>query len=201
LMGLVLGPLAENRLFLSIDAYGAAWLWRPGVLLLAAAVGAGLIISGGRRLPHRRTATSGRSRAETVFAGGLIVVLAAAFVVASNYAGRSSILPRAVAAVTIVCVIAMLLTSRTGQSLTAAGDHSGRRVLGWLLAFIVCIWALGFVAGAPLAIFGYFVVATRERWTFALLSSAAMFVFLYGVLARLLAVPLPLGALLTAAGR
>ena len=35
LLGLVLGPLAENRLFLSTDNYGAAWLLRPGVLLLA----------------------------------------------------------------------------------------------------------------------------------------------------------------------
>ena len=34
LLGLVLGPLAENRLFLSTDNYGAAWLLRPGVLLL-----------------------------------------------------------------------------------------------------------------------------------------------------------------------
>jgi len=200
LMGLVLGPLAETRLFLSIDAYGASWLWRPGVLLLAASVTAGLILSGGKQLPHRRGATSGRSRAETVFAAGVIVILAAAFGVASHYADRSSLLPRAVAALTIVCVIAMLLTSRAGQPPAAAADRSGRRVLGWLLVFIVCVWALGFIAGAPLAIFGYFVVATDERWTFAALASAAMFVFLYGVLVRLLGVPLPLGALLTAAG-
>ncbi|HBK79219.1 MAG TPA: hypothetical protein DDZ83_05965, partial [Nitrospinae bacterium] len=36
LLGLVLGPLAENRLFLSIDSYGAAWIGRPGVLILFA---------------------------------------------------------------------------------------------------------------------------------------------------------------------
>lgn len=36
LLGLVLGPLMENRLFLSTDNYGAAWLWRPGVLILFA---------------------------------------------------------------------------------------------------------------------------------------------------------------------
>ncbi|MBI2348795.1 MAG: tripartite tricarboxylate transporter permease, partial [Deltaproteobacteria bacterium] len=34
LLGLVLGPLMENRLFLSTDNYGIAWLWRTGVLLL-----------------------------------------------------------------------------------------------------------------------------------------------------------------------
>ena len=36
LLGLVLGPLAENRLFLSSDNYGMAWTWRPGVLLIFA---------------------------------------------------------------------------------------------------------------------------------------------------------------------
>src|SRR6059036_2447737 len=34
LLGLVLGPLAENRLFLSTDNYGLAWSLRPGVLII-----------------------------------------------------------------------------------------------------------------------------------------------------------------------
>ena len=34
ILGLVLGPLAENRLFLSVEAYGLSWIWRPGVLIL-----------------------------------------------------------------------------------------------------------------------------------------------------------------------
>jgi len=36
ILGLVLGPLMENRLFLSTDNYGAAWLWRPWVIILGA---------------------------------------------------------------------------------------------------------------------------------------------------------------------
>src|SRR5918992_1628574 len=36
LLGLVLGPLAENRLFLATDNYGMAWTWRPGVLIIFA---------------------------------------------------------------------------------------------------------------------------------------------------------------------
>jgi putative tricarboxylic transport membrane protein len=38
LLGLVLGPLMENRLFLSTDNYGLAWLWRPGVLIIFALI-------------------------------------------------------------------------------------------------------------------------------------------------------------------
>src|SRR3989442_10550775 len=42
LLGLVLGPLAENRLFLSTDNYGAGWLVRPGVLIILAVMALGL---------------------------------------------------------------------------------------------------------------------------------------------------------------
>ncbi len=41
ILGLVLGPLAENRLFLSTDNYGLSWLLRPGVLLIGALTLAG----------------------------------------------------------------------------------------------------------------------------------------------------------------
>ena len=36
LLGLVLGPLAENRLFLSTDNYGLSWTTRPGVMIIFA---------------------------------------------------------------------------------------------------------------------------------------------------------------------
>jgi hypothetical protein len=43
LMGLVLGPLAENRLFISMDNFGLAWIWRPGVLVIFAIMLIGLL--------------------------------------------------------------------------------------------------------------------------------------------------------------
>jgi putative tricarboxylic transport membrane protein len=43
LLGLVLGPLAENRLFLSSDNYGSAWMRRPGVLIILAITLAGIL--------------------------------------------------------------------------------------------------------------------------------------------------------------
>jgi hypothetical protein len=42
LLGLVLGPLAENNLFLATDNYGAAWLRFPSVLVLDAIILAGM---------------------------------------------------------------------------------------------------------------------------------------------------------------
>ena len=43
LLGLVLGPLAENRLFLATDNYGLAWTWRPGVLIIFAVTLVGIL--------------------------------------------------------------------------------------------------------------------------------------------------------------
>jgi TctA family transporter len=56
LLGLVLGPLAENKLFLSVGNYGAAWLLRPGVLGLLAVIVAGLVLPiwSARRRPRVR---------------------------------------------------------------------------------------------------------------------------------------------------
>ncbi|HSE94681.1 MAG TPA: tripartite tricarboxylate transporter permease, partial [Methylomirabilota bacterium] len=45
ILGLVLGPLAENRLFLATTNYGLAWLLRPWVLVLIALTLAGLLAS------------------------------------------------------------------------------------------------------------------------------------------------------------
>src|ERR671919_590663 len=43
LLGLVLGPLAENRLFLASDNYGLTWMHRPGVLLIFAVTLIGVV--------------------------------------------------------------------------------------------------------------------------------------------------------------
>src|SRR5213594_3280987 len=54
LLGLVLGPLAENRLFLSTDNYGTAWLLRPGVLIIFGVMAIGLVVPIVRQRRSRR---------------------------------------------------------------------------------------------------------------------------------------------------
>ena len=54
LMGLVLGPLAENRLFISMDNFGLGWISRPGVLVIFAVIVIGLLYP---RLKRRRERT------------------------------------------------------------------------------------------------------------------------------------------------
>ncbi|MBI3077614.1 MAG: tripartite tricarboxylate transporter permease [Deltaproteobacteria bacterium] len=65
LLGLVLGPLAENYLFLSVDLYGAAWLARPGVLFLWAAILGGTFYPMWQKWRERRRGVpSGAGRAQ-----------------------------------------------------------------------------------------------------------------------------------------
>jgi len=198
LMGVVLAPLAENRLFLSLDVYGWSWLWRPGVLLIALAL-ATAFVRNGQRASHRSQKRALRSRGETALALGLIALLAVAWLIAAAYPGRSAVLPRSVSVLTIVLLTAFLMTPRQPHKSSAASAHIAVRpqVIWWIPIFIACVWAFGFVAGVPLAVFGYCITAAGERWPVAALSSTAMFLFLYGVLERMLAVPFPPGALLT----
>ena len=62
LLGLVLGPLAENRLFLATDNYGAGWLLRPGVLLILGVIAVGLVVPIVRRRWSRGATAAPRSR-------------------------------------------------------------------------------------------------------------------------------------------
>lgn len=54
ILGLVLGPLMENRLFLSTDNYGTAWLWRPGVIILFILTLMGIFYPEIKKRWHRR---------------------------------------------------------------------------------------------------------------------------------------------------
>ncbi|MGH7828751.1 MAG: tripartite tricarboxylate transporter permease, partial [Candidatus Binatia bacterium] len=66
LLGLVLGPLMENRLFLSTDNYGISWLWRPGVLVLFALTLVGIFYP----IFKQRREKQKKGRAEDRPAGG-----------------------------------------------------------------------------------------------------------------------------------
>ncbi|MBI5446874.1 MAG: tripartite tricarboxylate transporter permease [Deltaproteobacteria bacterium] len=61
ILGLVLGPLMENRLFLSTENYGAGWLARPGVILLGVIILAGPVYAflRGRRAALRAEEKAG----------------------------------------------------------------------------------------------------------------------------------------------
>jgi putative tricarboxylic transport membrane protein len=201
LLGLVLVPLAENRLFISIDAYGAAWLWRPGVIAIALITMTALVAT---RRQWRDGSADHRAarlvRGERAFTLVLLAVLVAAAATAGRYGPQAALLPRALAAI-IIGGIAMRLWTSRGRGCDPAQDadaSASRLILVWLLVFIVAIWALGFVFGATLATLAFVRIAGGERWTVGLTASAAIFALLYGLLGYALGVPFPRGALVAA---
>ena len=112
ILGLVLGGLAESRLFLSVGNYGLSWIWRPTVLLLIAVTlfGVGYSVLKGRKEKRKLQMTEGDEGGKTaevktgvvinkwpaVFVLGLVVVLALALWQSRKFNFRAGLFPWAV---------------------------------------------------------------------------------------------------------
>jgi putative tricarboxylic transport membrane protein len=141
ILGLVLGPLAENRLFLSTDNYGLAWLLRPGVLILIMLTLAGALyplFKKRRRRekkekvePSAEEAVSsnrvGLSRFswETVFSLFIIVVLALALWQSRHFDFRTGLFPWAIGFPVISLSIFQLITDFLGKRSAGGTDRPG----------------------------------------------------------------------------
>ena len=124
LLGLVLGPLAENRLFLSTDNYGLAWMHRPGVIAIFALTLVGIFypIIKSRREAKRKssseiteqTTSEADSRAglrlsaATVFTLVVIATLAMALWQSRNFGFRAGLFPWAIGIPTLILAVAQL---------------------------------------------------------------------------------------------
>ena len=168
LLGLVLGPLAENRLFLATDNYGAAWLLRPGVLLLLgiALVGVAVPLVRRRRRPGAASAEQlGASRPparrhDGVQPGGRPAFLWALWQ-SRKFGVRAGLFPWAVTVPALFLAVAQLVRDLTGRRATGDERDSRRRaesppavvrrrtaeIAAWILGMFAAIWLVGF-AGA-----------------------------------------------------
>ncbi|HME61621.1 MAG TPA: tripartite tricarboxylate transporter permease, partial [Candidatus Binatia bacterium] len=132
LLGLVLGPLAENRLFLSTDNYGWAWTNRPGVLAIFALTLVGIfypVIKNRRQARQEEAAeNSGRATEESHGAHGLyfgpkvlfaivvIVVLAAALWQSRNFGFRAGLFPWVIGTPTLLLAFGQLARDLYGKT-------------------------------------------------------------------------------------
>jgi putative tricarboxylic transport membrane protein len=226
LLGLVLGPLAENKLFLSTDNYGAAWLLRPGVMVLIGVIVVGLAVpfwnerrrrrreprpAAAAVTPPRPAAPGLRLDATTAFGFAIVLLFAWALWVSRGFGPRAGLFPWAIAGTTIVLAIVQQARDLTGRrrdpSIAAAGDDAGRppgeawrrgrRVCGWIFGFFVAILILGFSIGTTVLTLAYLRLGARERWPITLALTAFNFAFVYGFFERALGVPFPPGLLFT----
>jgi putative tricarboxylic transport membrane protein len=217
ILGLVLGPLAENRLFLSTDNYGLAWLGRPGVLIIAALTLAGAFYPVLKRTLRARESMQGKSSRRTsrvrrprfdrstLFTLAIVVAVGAALWQSRTFGFRPGLFPWAIGIPLFVLSIAQLfseLTQRVERPPKGAEELPASIVtrrtavmFGWIAGYFVAIWLLGFTIGGVLCTFLSLKVGSRERWPISLAITAAIFAFVYGVFVTALHVPFPPGAL------
>ena len=218
ILGLVLGPLAENRLFLSTDNYGAEWLLRPWVLVLAALTVAGALYPWWKARSRKREASgatgepaASRSAWGILFTLVTVVVLAAALWQSREFGFRAGLFPWAIGGPVLALAVLLLVIQIVGKEKPVAGGSSvsdpgipadvvARRtagILGLIAGFLVAIWLLGFTLGGALSTLLALKVGSRERWPLALSVSAGAAAFVYFVFERGLRVPFPPGQLFT----
>jgi putative tricarboxylic transport membrane protein len=140
ILGLVLGGLAESRLFLSVGNYGLAWLWRPMVLVLIAVTLFGAIypvIKGRLQKRKLRMAQPAAGRTESqvkpkarvnkwsaIFAACLAFVLVLALWESRNFNVRAGLFPWAIGFPLLGFALLQLGRELTGK---AGGRPLGRQ--------------------------------------------------------------------------
>jgi hypothetical protein len=218
LLGLVLGPLAENRLFLSTDNYGIAWTWRPGVLVIFAITLAGILYPIFKERRSRRESRDeapaearpaerividpSRLKLSALFAFLILALLALALWQSRNFGFRAGLFPWAIGFPVLALAAVQLFLDLTGRTkLKEDGWVSGpeipkelvaRRtasICAWTVGFFVAIWLVGFPVAVPLATLLYLKVAGREKWPIAIVLSFIGWLFFYLLFIRLLHVP------------
>ncbi len=227
LLGLVLGPLAENKLFLSTDNYGLAWLWRPGVLIILALTLAGIlypIIKARWQKSHEQTestAAVGASRPAgkhelkfskaVCFSAFVVIVVALALWQSRNFGFRAGLFPWSIG----FPVLGIALVQLGRDLLGAGGPRSAAKMLETgpeLPAEVVyrrtCAtigWITGFFVAIWLLGFSLaipvtmiaYLKAAKEKWPITLLIALISWLFFYGLFMHMLHVPFPDGAIFT----
>lgn len=225
LLGLVLAPLAENRLFLATGNFGLSWLWRPGVLCLLAVIVSGLAYPFLKRRwqqrkrepqPGRSPVVSQRQRGSfrvswgTMFTGALVVVLAWALWMSRGFGVRAGLFPWAIGCPVLALAIVQLVFDLRGRGgshgMVSVGTEEEalppgvtyRRtasIASWTLGFFGALWLLGISIAVPAMTFLYLKVGAGERWPISLVVTAGLWLFLYGLFMYALQIPFPEGLL------
>lgn len=221
ILGLVLGGLAESRLFLSVNNYGLSWLTRPAVLVIM-----GLTLAGGfypafRGWRERKKKRKSCAAVKAVQAGkhgvkvtwaatfSLLIVLtfAGALWQSRNFPFMAGFFPWVLGLPVLCLSIVQFGLDFTGRSRNRLGhdeledEHTGlpmsvvnRRTAGvfaWIFAWFICIWLFGFKVGAPLSTLVQLKIGEREKWMLSLSLTAIAWAFIYFIFNRLLHMPFP----------
>jgi hypothetical protein len=177
LLGLVLGPLSENRLFLSTDNYGLAWTHRPGVIgiFFVTLMGIFYPMYQSRKEARAKTADPGNSQTvvgagprggmqfgtAALFTGAVILILASALWTSRNFGFRAGLFPWVIGIPTLALCFLQLprdLGRKPKQALTIKGEEIEEEIAPELVrqrTFSVIGWTVGFFLAIWLLSFSF----------------------------------------------
>ena len=144
ILGLVLGPLAEQRLFLSASRYGTAWLLRPGVIIIILLIlatlfypvikthlkkrvdqkttGKGSIGESGTQIADR----SFRVQGEAVFSFFILIVFVLALWNSRGWNLRAGLFPWVIGFTVLPLITYQFIKNLVGQGKTGNDHDQGR---------------------------------------------------------------------------
>jgi putative tricarboxylic transport membrane protein len=223
ILGLVLGGLAEQTLFLSIDNYGMDWLGFPSVMALFVLIVLGTFYPLFQRWREKRNKPQYKQLAEAaalqasgpapvsiwlpVFSLFVVALFAWALWQAWDWDFRPGLFPWVVGFLAIPLALFQLnLDVASAVKTIGRGPVKGRdpeaarlprevvEIAAWILGYFVAIWLLGFSVAIALTTFLYLKLA-NERWLIALVLTFFAWASFYGLFVHFLHVPFPEGLL------
>jgi putative tricarboxylic transport membrane protein len=223
ILGLVLGSLAEQNLFLTIDNYGMEWLGFPSVIGLFALMLLGTFYPLFQRWRQKRNRPQYKQLAEVaelqakeaapvsiwmpIFSLCVVALFAWALWQAWDWQFRPGLFPWFVGFLGLPLALLQLnldiagAVKTIGQGLVKARDREAARltretvkISAWILGYFVAIWLLGFSLAMAVMTFLYLTLA-KERWLITLVLTSFAWAVFYGLFVYVLHVPFPEGVL------
>jgi TctA family transporter len=223
ILGLVLGKLAEENLFLSIDNYDLEWLGFPSVLALFALTLLGILYPLFQRWRQKRHKPEYQQLAgvaelqdkqavptsiwSPVFSLSVAALFAWALWQAWGWDFRPGLFPWVVGFLGLPLALLQLSLDTAGavktggRGLVQARDPEATRLMretvrisAWILGYFIAISLLGFSVAIVVMTLLYLKLA-KERWLLTLALTLFAWASFYGLFVYLLHVPFPEGAL------
>ena len=219
ILGLVLSKLVENYLYISMSRYGAEWLLRPIVIIIALLTVASLYYG------FRMTARSEESAKKKTWIGFkfdfaslftllFFAIFALGVFTAREWQIQARLFPWVVGfPVLALCTYQLFKDLFVRQEASDEAEVLGfmdlpvdrsvpvsvvikraMNIFAWILGLFAAIWLIGFVVSVPMFVFLYLVVQAREKLWIATVYAIGMLAFIIGVFHVILSVPWPEGA-------
>ncbi|BBK35158.1 membrane protein [Allostella sp. ATCC 35155] len=195
LIGFVLAPGAETYLYQAVQFHGWSWLWRPGVVIITAAIL--LSVWAGTRMAGKGIDEGGASAAsqrgrwpQILFAALLAAAFAYALQQSLGWSFLGQVFPLGVAAPALagmVAVLAILVFARKHPVLFDTEDmiHRHPRTMEHYLAWLAGLFAVsaivGFLIGLAMFFVAFLAVEARAPARRILTLTAAATAFLVGM--------------------